>query len=183
MRVRRDVFLAFGGLDESYDHPSIEDIEFGTRLIADGRKIELDPAIQVKHLKRWTLLSMMRTDIRDRGIPWTLLILRLRSLPDDLNVRRSQRASVALAGLLIGLAGAGYFIAAGICLVLLVATNASFYRFLASRRGILFAIRAVPLHILFHVCCGIAFVAGFAMHLVLSARRPVGAASGPGAIG
>jgi hypothetical protein len=45
------------------------------------------------------------TDVRDRGIPWTELILRDRHLPNDLNLQLSQRVSVALVFLLIGVAG------------------------------------------------------------------------------
>jgi len=44
---------------------------------------------------------MLKTDIFDRGIPWTRLILRTGSMPDDLNVRWSQRLSVVLAFLLV----------------------------------------------------------------------------------
>jgi hypothetical protein len=39
----------------------------------------------------------------DRGIPWTELILRDRSMPNDLNVQLSQRVSVALVFLLLAL--------------------------------------------------------------------------------
>jgi hypothetical protein len=67
--VRREVFLEHGGLDESYDRPAIEDVEFGTRLTTHGRNILMDSRIQVKHLKRWTFWRMLRTDIMDRGIP------------------------------------------------------------------------------------------------------------------
>ncbi len=38
--------------------------------------------------------SMVRTDVFDRGIPWTLLILRAGRMPDDLNVRWTQRLSI-----------------------------------------------------------------------------------------
>ena len=38
---------------------------------------------------------MLWTDIFDRGIPWTRLILRNGSMPNDLNLRASQRASIA----------------------------------------------------------------------------------------
>ncbi|MBY0275335.1 glycosyltransferase [Candidatus Binatia bacterium] len=101
--IRRDVFLAHSGFDESYDRPAIEDIELGYRLAAAGRKIVLDPSLSVKHLKRWTFWGLVKSDIFDRGIPWTELILRDRCMPNDLNIQLSQRVSVALVFVLLGL--------------------------------------------------------------------------------
>ena len=114
--IRKAVFEEFGGFDESYHRPSIEDIELGYRLNQAGRKLELDRQIQVKHLKRWTFWGLVKTDIFQRGIPWTELILRDRHMPNDLNVHLSQRVSVALVFLLSGMSlfGAlwwqGYFL-------------------------------------------------------------------------
>src|SRR5690349_19173197 len=74
--VRRDAFLDAGGFDEKrFPRPSIEDIELGDRLRRQGARIVLDPEIQGKHLKRWTLASMTTTDLLDRGVPWLRLIL------------------------------------------------------------------------------------------------------------
>jgi glycosyltransferase involved in cell wall biosynthesis len=100
--VRREVFLAHGGFDgELYKRPAIEDIELGYRMVLHGRKILLDRELQVTHLKRWSLWSIVRTDILDRGIPWTELILRKHFMPNDLNLRLSQRFSVIVAFLLV----------------------------------------------------------------------------------
>ncbi|MCS6952386.1 MAG: glycosyltransferase [Bryobacterales bacterium] len=115
--IRREVFLAHAGFDESYGRPAIEDIELGYRLRMAGRKMVLDKHVQVKHLKRWTFWKLIKTDIFDRGIPWTELILRQHYMPNDLNLELSQRVSVALAFLLMGLSTAAslywgwYFVA------------------------------------------------------------------------
>ncbi len=104
------------GFDESYERPAIEDIELGYRLRMAGRKVLLDKGLQVKHLKRWTFWGLVKTDVLDRGIPWTELILRDRCMPNDLNLELSQRVSVALAFLLLGICVAasiywrGYFL-------------------------------------------------------------------------
>lgn len=95
--IYRRVFLELGGFDEKrYPRPSIEDIELGYRLRAAGYKIFVNKNIQVKHLKRWTLRGLLKTDILDRAIPWTLLIFRDRNLPNDLNINTSQRLSAIL---------------------------------------------------------------------------------------
>jgi glycosyltransferase involved in cell wall biosynthesis len=114
--IRREVFLAHGGFDESYARPAIEDIELGYRLAKAGRKVTLDRHLLVKHLKTWSLWKTVKTDIMDRGIPWTELILRDHNLPNDLNVQLSQRLSVALVFLMLGTAALtairwkGYFL-------------------------------------------------------------------------
>ena len=114
--IRRRVFLEHAGFDESYQRPAVEDIELGYRLRMAGRKVLLDKRLQVKHLKRWTFWGLVKTDVLDRGIPWTELILRDRCMPNDLNLELSQRVSVALAFLLLGICVAasiywkGYFL-------------------------------------------------------------------------
>jgi len=164
--IRRKAFLRCGGFDDHFDRPAIEDIEFGSRLKAQGGRILLDPAIQVQHLKCWTLGSMIKTDIFDRGVPWTRLILRSGSMPNDLNVRWSQRLSVALASALAAavLLGAGYTALA--CALALVRLNWPFYRLVSMRLGSWSVLRAIPLHILFHFYCAVAFVMGVMLHLI-----------------
>ena len=101
------IFLEHSGFDVSYDHPAIEDIELGYRLKRANEKVILDSNMLVKHLKRWSFMNLVKTDIVDRGIPWTELILRDRNFPNDLNLQLSQRVSTALVFLLLGVAAAG----------------------------------------------------------------------------
>jgi len=105
--VKRSVFLEMGGFDTSYGRPCIEDIELGARLRRDGRRIVLRREIQASHLKRWTLPGIVKSDVWDRGVPWTELILRDRNLPDDLNLKLSQRLSAVLAYALLAMLAAG----------------------------------------------------------------------------
>jgi glycosyltransferase involved in cell wall biosynthesis len=158
--VRRGVFLALGGFDEGYRRPSIEDIELGGRLALAGHRVRLEKRLRGTHLKRWTLGNVLLVDVRDRAYPWARLILERARMPADLNLRHEHRASAVLVwlgvalvlGLPFGTAptqwllGLGLLVAAG-CLILL---NRAFYRFLADRRGVLFAARAVPLHLLYY---------------------------------
>jgi GT2 family glycosyltransferase len=124
--MRREVFLAHSGFDESYARPAIEDIELGYRLFQAGHRMALDKDLRVKHLKKWTFWNLLKTDILDRGIPWTELILRDRNMPNDLNLQLSQRISVALAFLCVGIAllmtvyWRGYFLTPVFALLLFV---------------------------------------------------------------
>ena len=97
--IRRSVFEEVGGFDEERYPRCIEDIELGYRLRRAGHRIVLDKNLQGTHLKKWTLWSVIRTDVCCRAMPWTRLILETRSAPDDLNLRDGQRVSVGLVGL------------------------------------------------------------------------------------
>ena len=170
--IRRSVFLGSGGFDQRYRRPSTEDIELGARLIRAGHKIELEPSLTVKHLKRWTLMGLLESDIRDRAIPWTLLMLRERHIPNDLNVQWSQRVSVAL--VYVALSTLLVYWPASVGLVaVVIAMNWPFYRFLGERRGVFFAVRAVPLHLLYFIYSGAAFLAACGMTLGSAAPRQV----------
>jgi len=107
--IRRSVFMKMGGFSARYKRPSIEDIELGTRLHTAGHRIMLNKRIQVTHLKRWTLWSIIKTDVLDRGVPWTELMLEEGRMPDDLNTKVSQRISVLLAYGVLLLLGWGVY--------------------------------------------------------------------------
>ncbi|NIN66824.1 MAG: glycosyltransferase [Anaerolineae bacterium] len=147
--IRRDIFDAVGRFNESYR--VIEDIELGARLRRAGHRIWLCPDVQVKHLKRWTFTSLLKSDIFDRAIPWSRLILRDRRLPAELNLDLRSRLSafavwVALVSLLLGLrwhwAWAGTLF--GVAIV--GALNADLYRFFWRQGGGWFAVGAASLH-------------------------------------
>jgi len=165
--IRRDVFLEAGGFDESFSQPSIEDIELGYRLRAAKRRIILDKRAQVKHHKRWTFRSLLKTDILQRGIPWTVLSLRNRHLPNQLNVSSDQRVCVALIWVAAAISPMALALpspTAAFSAVLLVcavlAWNAPFYRFLRRKRGAWFAVRAAAMHVIYFFYCGLAFLGG-----------------------
>ena len=169
--MRRDAFESSGGF---VAHP-IEDIELGMRLSDGGARIMLDPAVQGTHLKRWTLASMIRTDLLIRGIPWVglLLVHRGSSAASTLNLgwrhRFSALASLALLAALVLRSSWGILIA----LSLLVTLNFDFYRFLVRRQGFFRAACGVGLHFLHQLLAIAAVPFGVLGHLI---RRPAAAA-------
>lgn len=99
--IRRKAFIETGGFKESIQRPSIEDIEFGSRLCKSGYRIRLEKKMQCRHLKQWTFWNLVTTDIFHRGVPWMVLILTNRDAPNDLNINYNSRIATVLAGLLI----------------------------------------------------------------------------------
>lgn len=167
--IRRDVFDSLGGFDASYREPSIEDIELGYRLKAAGHRIRLRKDLQVKHLKRWTALSLVKTDFFKRALPWSELILRQKNLPNDLNINTASRLSVVSVYILILalcaalLSARELFVVATAMLVLLV-LNRDFYGFLLRKRGLWFTIRILPWHWFYFFYSGLAFAIVNARH-------------------
>lgn len=164
--VRRKDFESIGGFNaRRFDTASIEDIEFGVRLIAAGGRIELDPSVQGAHCKQWTLSSMVKTDLWCRAVPWTRLLRHTGKFPNDLNLRWSQRLSVCLAWLAPPALAACFYdlrsLAAAAGLLLLhFALNAGFLNFVRRHAGLRLAAASVPLHLLFHWVAGLGFLIG-----------------------
>lgn len=162
--VRRDAFLAAGGFDEArFPHPSVEDVDLGGRMRSAGARILLDPAIQGKHLKHWTLRSMLWTDFARRGVPWVVLQVRSGRASGALNLGWRHRLS-AIASL-AGVAGVVMRRRAvvGVALGSLLVLNRSFYALLLRRLGPVRAAIGVGLHVLHHLVSVLAVAAGLAV--------------------
>lgn len=182
--VRRDAFEAVGGFDTArFPRPQIEDIDLGYRLRDRGGRILLDPSIQGTHLKRWRFGTMLRTDFRDRGIPWMRLLLerRGRTAP-SLNTGPQEQIRVALAG-----SGAASLVAAlilwegdlallgALLLVALTLANVRTYQWFARERGWWFAALVVPLHLGYYISNALAAMIGIGQHFFTTSRPAAGA--------
>lgn len=169
--IRREIFLQMGGFNDNYRRASIEDIELGYRLKRAGYNIKLCKTLQVKHLKRWEPLGLLKADFFYRALPWTELIWRDRKLNNDLNLQVSSRVSVILTyAVLLATFGACWLptclILASLLALPLVAINAPLYRFFHRRHGFVFAMKTVPWHWLYYLYSGLAFAIGTARHLL-----------------
>lgn len=169
--VRRTAFSAVGGFDERFSRPSVEDIELGYRLTAAGFSVRLDPSLRACHLKKWTLWSMIVSDIRDRGIPWTQLILRGGRFTTDLNLKSSYRACVILSYAALMLAALAplqpwLLLPVPILLGALVLLSRRYYEYFYRQRGLWFVVRVFPLHYLYHVYNGFSFATGTLLYTV-----------------
>lgn len=169
--VRRKIFHNAGRFDHiRYSKPSIEDIELGYRLRKMGYKILLDKGLQAKHLKRWTLRSLVRADIFYRAIPWSRLILESREIVSTLNLQTSQRVSAGLVGLSV-IVIPFLFLKPQLFFLLLVFLGSVFflnhnlYRFFLNRKGLKFALLAFPLQMFYYFYSSVTFLLCWSMHL------------------
>jgi GT2 family glycosyltransferase len=164
--VRRDAFLAAGGFDERrFPRPSIEDIELGMRLLDCGGRIVLDPLLQGKHLKRWTLMGMIHTDFAARGAPWVDLLLTRGSGSTALNLGWRHRMTAAASLALLAALSRRKLPLSMALVVSIFMLNHSFYRLVLRRRGPAFAAAALPLHVVHHLVGLAAVPEGFRRYL------------------
>jgi GT2 family glycosyltransferase len=171
--IRRDVFLALGGFDEErFPKPSVEDIELGMRVHAQGGRILLDPAIQGKHLKAWTLVNMAKTDLLRRGVPWLRLVIENHPGSTALNLGWRHRIGTgASVLLLVGLLRRKAWLA-GSSLALLVVLDRRFYLLLLRRRGVRLVAAGVPLHVVHRLTSAAAVPIAVTHHLFGKIRDP-----------
>jgi GT2 family glycosyltransferase len=160
--IRRSVFEQVGGFDDKRYSRCIEDIEFGYRLNRAGHRILLDKKLQVTHLKRWTLRSMIRTDVTCRALPWARLIMETGRAPNDLNLQGAQRASVALVALAAVFLLLSPFeplalVVSVFALLTVIGLNRRLYTFFCCKRGLMFTARIIPLHLAYFLYGGLAY--------------------------
>jgi GT2 family glycosyltransferase len=182
--VRYTAFLRLGGFDEAARWNFIEDIELGHRMSRAGMRIRLDKQLRATHLKRWTLSSMIRTDILYRARPWSHLLLDDGAIPNDLNLTWSQRASVALSslacgGLLVAPVFAQTALPAAIALSFVVALNWNLFGFLRRTGGTSFAALCVPLHVVHNCCAALGFGWAWSERLLEALRQLGSKDAGP----
>jgi glycosyltransferase involved in cell wall biosynthesis len=170
--VRKTVFALLGGFEAN---ELLEDIEFGYRLHDAGYNVAVRKTLLGKHLKHWTASSLWRSDLFNRAIPWTELMLRRGRTEKDLNLNFAGRASVACVFLLVfatpALAWYAPLTAAAIAVVVvtaLVFMNRRLYLLFARNRGLAFLAGAVAWHWLHFLYGGIGFLAGLLRHAARS---------------
>jgi glycosyltransferase involved in cell wall biosynthesis len=174
--ILRSRFIELNGFNENYDQPSVEDIELGYRLKQAGGTILLDKRIQVTHLKKWSLVNMIRTDFFHRAIPWSRVVFQYGSMHNDMNIDLNSRISVALTFLmllcfLLTQVSSVFFLSTLLLFVLLLFLNRGLFLFFLKKRGMFFLLKILPLHLLYFFLSGIAFCLVFLQHLFGKSKK------------
>lgn len=162
--IKREPFFKFAGFDENYR--SLEDMEFGYRLYKAGCKIYLNKEIQVTHCKNYTFVSLIKSDVLNRAIPWTKLMLHSKLFRSDLNVKLNNVLSVPLAFLILFNLPLIYFLPKSAFVFLLLCglfliLNQRFFRFALKERGTGFTIKTILMNWFSYLYSGVGLVIGF----------------------
>jgi hypothetical protein len=137
--------------------------------------------LQVKHLKRWDAVSLIKSDMLDRAAPWTELIWnqiirQKKRLTNDLNLGLRYRVSLLSSFLLIvsaiGLLFTGWALPLMlICVGVFLLLQIPFFRFFQGKRGFGFAIQALGWRFAYDVYSGLGFSYGSLRFANASARK------------
>lgn len=167
--IYKDVFFRIGGFQE--DLRFMEDVEMGYRLHTAGHRIRLCPDIQLTHNKRYSLASLIKSDVFQRAVPWTRIMLERGVYRNDLNTSSNNVASVIVVYLM--LAGLVFFRPGGMIaplalemalLLLLAGLNRSFLSYVRALRGNGFAVRTLAMIWLQYFYSGLGLAAGVLAH-------------------
>ena len=190
--VRRSVFEQLGGLDDGRWARNMEDVEFGHRIVDSGGRIDLLPAIEGTHLKRFTVRSMVRIDLFNRAIPWAMLMVDRGLRVDPIVTAWPQRLSALglvtiVASLLAlpfvpGSARLTCAIAALAGLAMFIAANLGFLRRVGRASGPGLAVAAVPLHLLHITVAALGLTIGLCRGLLIRWRTPARRTDDPTAL-
>ena len=150
MAIRKPDFTRAGGFTEDFKGCSnCEDIDFGLKVTEGKNLVYVDRAIKVDHLKRYGLLSMLRTDVgRISGIMRIARSFEGRLVPEGRGNSR-MLINVLLSLSVLPLAACCFIVPKSYIALLavgaaFVANNGLFLRYLVTRRGILFAFASIP---------------------------------------
>jgi glycosyltransferase involved in cell wall biosynthesis len=178
--IRREIFITMGGFKETYLRASIEDIEFGYRLHTSGHRIRLEKSLQVTHLKRWTPVNLIKTEIMLRGAPWTRLLWRQLwrsgSMTTDLNLDSKHRFSLLTSAAFVACLAAAswqpWLLAAAVGLAaVFIGLNFSVLRFFHLKRGFMFAAGAAFWRFIYDLYSWVGFFSGSSESAIGAMRR------------
>lgn len=166
--IRREVFFKIGQFNEHCR--MMEDIELGYRLKAQNHTIHLVKDLYVKHLKRYSFLKLLKSDLFDRAIPWTILMLKNKQFTNDLNVKHQHKFSAMLiilmaASLFMALKSIWFVLAIPVLLGIYILINHDFYQFFCTKKGPIFAVSVIPLHFLYYFYSSLGLILGICKYL------------------
>ena len=169
--VRREAFEEVGGFDE--DLAFCEVIVLGIKLARAGKRILIDPSITSTHLKQYTFLSWLRSELVGRAIPWSSLILAGRAELGQLNTNRTGITNLLLTflmltALLVALwKGVYLYLFLGL-LVVFTWVNRRFAGFVYRHGSLGLSLAVVPYLVLHYAIAGVGF--GIAVFRALRSR-------------
>lgn len=151
--IRKSVFEQIEGFDRNITTTALEDVELGIRLRKSGYKIFLNKSIQVRHLKKYTLYSLTKSDVFNRAVPFTKLFIKYKFFKVELSTGVNNIISVFSMYILILLEILMFLKKVKKCRVqriiipfILIFTNLKLYISMKRKYNILFMMKGILLH-------------------------------------
>ena len=155
--IRRTSFARSGGFDPRLT--GIEDVELGKRISDGGGKFWLEPSFEGRHLKRWSLPSMVKTDLMVRAIPWTFY--GWMGLTPTRGLNLSPWRLLAPAFLLLALFCLPFRPErSGAALLTYLVLNLPYYHYFGTAGGCGLALRSTLYLTIHHLCCLLGWALG-----------------------
>lgn len=174
--IRKEAFGKARGFDRTlFMHKGGEDLELGKRMAQQRPSIVLNPSVEVEHLKRHSLYTLLRNDfVRSQGFVElaTNLGQFARSFKKGfVNVYPGFAYSAALSwailfGLSAGIWSQPLFWTGLTCTGLYLLLNYPFYRYFTHHRGLAETPAAVVVMFLDHLVCGLGSLKGIVRWLL-----------------
>lgn len=179
--MRRSVLMSAGMYDEwRFGTGCLEGLELGQRLHKEAHGVLVSRNIQVMHLKQWSVRSVCREVwSRSRMLARSLGYQSTRvAVPSEVVITLTRAMPPAAAAVsIVALSGAFHpalsWEAKGtIALVGILVANLPVYRFYATTRGLVFALRAMPLHFVAQSLAAVAICVGWVLRHTVGDRSP-----------
>lgn len=161
--VWRSSFQEAGGFDHTLQF--MEDINLGHKLLEAGHRIQLASDVLCTHLRRYSFLSLIKSDLLGRAVPWTRLILSRRGYARTLNTTSRGIGGVVvtfclLLSVVLSVWNWRIVIIASLLEAGMLYLNWGFLRYAARLKGLWFSLIALFLLHIYYINCGVGFIIG-----------------------
>lgn len=175
--IRKEAFEELGGFNP--DCRFLEDVEIGYRMQRRGMRVRLCKDLQLTHCKRYSLKTLVHSDVFGRAIPWTRLMLENRIFRSDLNTQWHNIISVPVACLLPAACAVPEqpYVFGGL-LAAFLALNARFLRVAYKHDGFAFMLGASALCWFGYIYSAVGLAAGVGAHLLNLRKARMGSEAG-----
>ena len=154
--IKKDAFEKVNGFNPSFGVIG-EDVELGTRLAKNGYKIRLCRSLHMEHLKKYNLSNFVKDEITRARKMFRIFLNTKFTKSKKNNVENSYKlkpislyislaltASLIVVSIIYRLTGIKIaYYAIWLLIATFIATNISFWRYLKSQRGIVFASKSI----------------------------------------
>lgn len=170
--IWKKTFEQVEGFDGSITTTALEDVDLGIRLAKSGYKILLDKSVQVVHLKRYTFFSLVKSDVFNRAVPYTVLFIQHKIFNSELSTGSNNIMSVLLLYIsilmeimlrLLKIHNFKIYRIITPCLLFLL--NAKFYICMKRKYTLSFMIKGITMHWLGYFYSGLGVAFGMCSYL------------------